>query len=287
MVTTTIHKVKQRILTPIATGLKQTQIHISHKRTGHPAQHRTFTTTSRNMSLFRPFLLDDPIFRPFFNIAALPPAQEEAPAPAGSQAGGDAPAGSVAGKSTHSHKESDRGSVAGSARHAPGGAFFGIGPWGGNANYLAPRLDLHEEEGRYKLTAELAGVQKDNIRVDVDERGRRLTISGEVRSEYDSRKDGKGSDGKSKAGSEKDKEKKDDDAASRPLISERMYGSFSRSLVLPDTVDFDKIAAHFKDGILSVSIPKKPAEVSKVRTLPIGSESVAGDAQSKVAASKA
>ena len=41
-------------------------------------------------------------------------------------------------------------------------------------------------------------------------------------------------------------------------LSERRYGSFQRSFGVPDGVDADKIEAHFKNGVLTVTLPKRP-----------------------------
>jgi HSP20 family protein len=49
---------------------------------------------------------------------------------------------------------------------------------------------------------------------------------------------------------------------------ERRYGSFQRSVQLPDTVDEDKVEA-FNNGVLKVSLPKRPEAIGKQRTIPI------------------
>jgi HSP20 family protein len=52
-------------------------------------------------------------------------------------------------------------------------------------------------------------------------------------------------------------------------VMERRYGSFLRSLRLPDTVDEDKVEASFNNGVLKVSLPKRPEAIGKQRTIPI------------------
>jgi HSP20 family protein len=41
-------------------------------------------------------------------------------------------------------------------------------------------------------------------------------------------------------------------------VSERRFGSFERAFQVPESVDADKIEAHFKNGVLTISLPKKP-----------------------------
>ncbi|CAO1631322.1 unnamed protein product [Sympodiomycopsis kandeliae] len=136
------------------------------------------------------------------------------------------------------------------------------------SNYLSPKIDLHEESDKYKLSAELAGVSKDNIKLNVDDKSRRITISGEIKSEYhsDNNKDAIKNDATAAAAENKECK---NNKHTRPLISERIYGSFTRSIVLPETVDLNNLKANFKDGILNVTIPKKPAEVAKNRSVTI------------------
>lgn len=102
------------------------------------------------------------------------------------------------------------------------------GNWGWN-----PRVDIYEEEDAIVLKAELPGVEKDNIEVDVKDGV--LTLKGERSS---------------------DNEVKEDSYYRR----ERCFGSFERRFNLPDNVDPDKISADYKDGVLKVGIPK-PDEV--------------------------
>ena len=102
------------------------------------------------------------------------------------------------------------------------------GNWGWN-----PRVDIYEEEDAIVLKAELPGVEKDNIEVDVKDGV--LTLKGERSS---------------------DNEVKEDSYYRR----ERCFGSFERRFNLPENVDPDKISADYKDGVLKVGIPK-PEEV--------------------------
>ena len=102
------------------------------------------------------------------------------------------------------------------------------GNWGWH-----PRVDIYEEENAIVLEAELPGVEKDNI--DVDVKDGVLTLKGERSS---------------------DSEIKEDSFYRR----ERCFGSFERRFNLPENVDPDKITADYKDGVLKVGVPK-PEEV--------------------------
>lgn len=93
----------------------------------------------------------------------------------------------------------------------------------------SPRVDIAETEKDYLIKAELPDVARDDLNVSVDNGV--LTIRGEKKQE---------------------KEEK----GKKFHRIERHYGSFSRSFTLPENVDISKIKANFKDGVLSVSLPK-------------------------------
>ena len=95
----------------------------------------------------------------------------------------------------------------------------------------APAVDIAEEETAYEITAELPGMDESNI--DLKFSDGTLTIKGEKKDE---------------------REEKQKDYH----LSERRYGSFQRSFGVPDGVDADKIEAHFKNGVLTVTLPKRP-----------------------------
>ncbi len=93
----------------------------------------------------------------------------------------------------------------------------------------APAVDIAEKDGIYEITAELPGMEEKDI--DVSFAGGTLTIKGEKKFE-------------------KEEERKDF------YLSERRYGAFERAFGIPDGVDTDKIAAHFRKGVLTVTLPK-------------------------------
>jgi len=95
--------------------------------------------------------------------------------------------------------------------------------------FTAPAIDFCEDEKSFQLTAELPGLSDKDINVTVS--GDMLTITGEKRDERE----------------QKDK---------NYYWSERQFGSFRRALRLPAHVDRDKIDANFKNGVLSITLPK-------------------------------
>jgi len=107
----------------------------------------------------------------------------------------------------------------------------------GPSGLLTPRMDVSETDNELRITAELPGVQQKDISVTLT--GGVLTIAGEKRSEQ---------------------EAKSGDKEPTWHRVERTYGSFQRSMTVPYDIDPSKVDAKFKDGILTVSLPK-PAEV--------------------------
>jgi HSP20 family protein len=109
----------------------------------------------------------------------------------------------------------------------------------GRANGALPRMkvDVAEKNGAYTVTAELAGVKKDDIQVTID--GAEVTLSAEVKREKEVTQD------------------------ERVLHAERTFGKLSRSFSLPQEVDEAKAEAKFRDGVLELTLPKKAAAQRK------------------------
>jgi HSP20 family protein len=107
----------------------------------------------------------------------------------------------------------------------------------GQAQSVPMRVDVSEANGSYVVKADLPGVPKESINVDID--GSRVTIRAEVKREQE-QKDGE-----------------------RVLRSERYYGTFARSFALADEVDDEKATAKFENGVLELTLPKKAAAASK------------------------
>ena len=93
----------------------------------------------------------------------------------------------------------------------------------------APRVDIAETDAEFVIKAEVPEVKKEDVKVTVDNGV--LTVTGERKQE---------------------KEEK----GKKFHRVERYYGSFSRSFTLPDNVDKTKVKATFKDGMLTLALPK-------------------------------
>jgi HSP20 family protein len=103
-----------------------------------------------------------------------------------------------------------------------------------------PAVDIYEDNDKYVVKAELPGMKKEDIEVSLD--GNTLSLSGERKQE----------------------EEKQEGENYR---SERFFGRFQRSITLPAPVQAVKIEAAYKDGILTVTLPK--AEEAKPKQIQV------------------
>ncbi|MGI8920901.1 MAG: Hsp20/alpha crystallin family protein [Solirubrobacteraceae bacterium] len=104
-----------------------------------------------------------------------------------------------------------------------------------------PAMDLVEEGDTYVLRADLPGLDEEDVSIELEDRV--LTLSGERKLEHEDHREGY-------------------------ARFERAYGSFTRSLTLPQGVDPEGIAASFEKGVLEVRVPKP--EERKPRRVAIG-----------------
>jgi HSP20 family protein len=116
------------------------------------------------------------------------------------------------------------------------------GRMGGTDLLAAPYADVVETKDDIRVIAELAGMRPEDVEVSLENNV--LTITGEKKEE---RQEG-----------EKDR---------RWHLSERRYGRFSRTFVLPRDVEQDQIEARFDNGVLHVTIPK--SEKAKQRRIEV------------------
>lgn len=116
--------------------------------------------------------------------------------------------------------------------------------WRGEEGFglSVPAVDVAEDEKAYHITAELPGLSEKDIEVNLS--GDVLTISGEKRDERE----------------EKEKSYH---------FSERRYGSFRRSFALPQGVERDKVEATFKNGVLSLTLPKTPDAMQQQKKIEV------------------
>lgn len=118
---------------------------------------------------------------------------------------------------------------------------FNTTPFWTNTNTdFAPRVNITENDSRIKLEFELPGLERDDIKVTVKDG--LLTVSGERKAE-----------------------KKEENE--NYVRSEIYNGQFSRSFTLPETVETDKISADYKNGLLTLALPK--SEKAKPKTIEV------------------
>ncbi len=103
-----------------------------------------------------------------------------------------------------------------------------------------PAVDVYEDRDAVKIVAELPGVKPEDVKLSLE--NNLLTIRGEKKPEAEERSE-------------------------RVHRYERSYGSFERAFALPSTVDGEKISADYRNGILTVVVPK--AERARPREIPV------------------
>ena len=99
------------------------------------------------------------------------------------------------------------------------------------------RMEVKEADGKYLVNAEIPGVNKEDIHVTID--GNRVSISAEVKHEKEAKE------------------------GERLVCSERSYGMASRSFSLADEVDQSQVQAKYSNGVLELTLPKKPGSTRK------------------------
>jgi HSP20 family protein len=114
--------------------------------------------------------------------------------------------------------------------------------WSERPDVVSPTVDMYEEGGDVVVKAEVPGIGREDIEVNVTDTT--LTISGEKKKE-------------------EKVEKKD------YVHFERSYGSFARSFQLPSEVQTDKAKAVFKDGVLEIRVPKTEEAKQRTRKVPV------------------
>lgn len=127
-------------------------------------------------------------------------------------------------------------------------ADFGLGrgwsrsPFTTGTMTWTPRVDVTQRSNELVIRADLPGLNKEDVKVDVTDDA--ITIQGERRREHEEEQGG-------------------------VHRSERVYGTFYRVIPLPDGAIADQAKASFKDGVLEVTMPAPPEQVTRGRRLEI------------------
>ena len=116
----------------------------------------------------------------------------------------------------------------------------GVTPY---SNSAYPKVNVYEYDDKVGIVAEIPGLSKKQIKVDVEDNI--LTISGDKHSVWD-------------------------DAKAKVLRRELKQSSFRRSFTLGELLDGDDFSANFKDGVLSIEIPKVEPAKPKKHSIKIG-----------------
>ena len=124
----------------------------------------------------------------------------------------------------------------------PYGLFRQLASWGDTqaSEWFSPALDAKETSESYLFNIDLPGVEEKDVDISVKEQT--LTISGK-------------------------REREETDEGEDYCACERSYGSFSRSFTLPHSADLESVSAELKNGVLSVSVGKKPESQPKQITV--------------------
>ena len=118
-------------------------------------------------------------------------------------------------------------------------AFDAPGTGNGGARRWTPAMDLVETDDHFVLRADLPGMQESDVTIELEDN--LLTVAGERKAEHESKQEGF-------------------------YRLERAFGTFSRSLTLPQGIDPEAVTAGFENGVLEVRVPKpeqrKPRKIA-------------------------
>lgn len=126
--------------------------------------------------------------------------------------------------------------------YLPGRSDLGTGSWSSSPSAWAPRIEAFQRGDQFIVRAELPGLKRDDVRVNVTDDS--LIIEGERRDEFEN-------------------------THGDVYHTERSYGSFYREIPLPDGALADNAEAHFKDGVLEVKLQAPPTEVRRGRSIEV------------------
>ncbi|MGA8943584.1 MAG: Hsp20/alpha crystallin family protein [Thermoactinomyces sp.] len=105
---------------------------------------------------------------------------------------------------------------------------------------LMPAINMRDDGNQYTIEAEMPGLEDRNI--DIEIHGNQLVIKGEHELQEEKR-------------------------AEKMVISERKYGSFHRSITIPQDANLDKIEANYENGVLMIAVPKDPGKKPRKITI--------------------
>lgn len=104
---------------------------------------------------------------------------------------------------------------------------------------MVPKVDVREMKDKYVLEMELPGCTENDVAIDLKDRVLSIASKKEENAKEDK------------------KENKENKEETSWLIKERVSTKFSRSFTLPEDIDADNVSANFKNGLLTIDIPRK------------------------------
>lgn len=141
--------------------------------------------------------------------------------------------------------------------------FEGVGPrWGTmseESRMWSPPVEVSEQDGQFVVCAELPGLRKEDVKVELTPNG--LVITGERKRDHEEHREGF-------------------------YRSERNYGKFSRTIPIPEEANLEEAKAQFENGILKVSLPV-PESKRQRREIPIETGAVSTKAEQQGQGSRA
>ena len=120
-------------------------------------------------------------------------------------------------------------------------SFDRLGSYSGSESQRSPALDVAETESGYKVSLDLPGIAKEDVKIAID--GRRVNVSAQTQRE-ETKKEGE-----------------------RVIYRERSGASFARSFTLPEEIDQEASQAKLDNGVLSLTLAKKRATAAKQLTV--------------------
>ena len=106
-------------------------------------------------------------------------------------------------------------------------------------------IDIRELDDRFEITADLPGLSKDQVQIEIDDSTRTMTLQGEYKNDRETDE-------------------------SKWHLSERSVGSFMREFTLPENANLKDATARMLNGVLYVDVPKNEERKSKRRRLEVG-----------------
>jgi HSP20 family protein len=120
-----------------------------------------------------------------------------------------------------------------------------------------PAVDVSESDASYVITLDVPGVRKEDVQVSVE--GRRVSIVAETHSSSEPDAPADGAAAVPAAGANAARP-----AAPRALVRERLDASYARSFTLPADIEQGEAQARLENGVLTVTLPKRAANVARL-----------------------